>query len=394
MSSCWSFPDPHDQTALDIGPSPAAEFPSTRTDAQGEFTIDRGERWALLALAEGLERGAVGVIDSRHPDDPLTLVLAPLVELRFTFAAHSHGDEPRTMGAWPFPAAARFSPVGKCISAAREFRFKLPAADYEIGYSTDIFDHDSLVSTGAIATLDHDAVDMGAVQVELPRVAHLAGHVVDGGDPVPEADVAAYWFLRTGESKPRHGACTDADGRFEVKVALYDTDRPQALLALDARRERAGLVRWRPDTDTPLTIELGPAIRVHGTLSLDGKMPPPSFTSYVSMRVLPEQIVIATDCQHGSFDFLLPAGRYRFDGYGGDVVGGWDTESAKRDLELADDQRDVDLGSISLPLPATANAVGKPAPALTITDARGVDKRLALSDFKGKWVLIEFWGFW
>jgi hypothetical protein len=29
-----------------------------------------------------------------------------------------------------------------------------------------------------------------------------------------------------------------------------------------------------------------------------------------------------------------------------------------------------------------------------VTDARGVKRDVQLSDFKGKWVLIEFWGFW
>ena len=35
---------------------------------------------------------------------------------------------------------------------------------------------------------------------------------------------------------------------------------------------------------------------------------------------------------------------------------------------------------------------GKPAPELSIFDARGVDKNVRLADFRGRWVALEFWG--
>ena len=37
---------------------------------------------------------------------------------------------------------------------------------------------------------------------------------------------------------------------------------------------------------------------------------------------------------------------------------------------------------------------GKPAPPLRVADARGVSKSVRWSDFKGKWVLVEFWAYW
>jgi hypothetical protein len=37
---------------------------------------------------------------------------------------------------------------------------------------------------------------------------------------------------------------------------------------------------------------------------------------------------------------------------------------------------------------------GKQAGEVTITDARGLPKTAKLSDFKGKWVMLEFWGHW
>lgn len=43
---------------------------------------------------------------------------------------------------------------------------------------------------------------------------------------------------------------------------------------------------------------------------------------------------------------------------------------------------------------ALAQQVGKPAPKLKVTDAKGLKKDFKLSDLEGKWVIIEFWGHW
>jgi hypothetical protein len=42
---------------------------------------------------------------------------------------------------------------------------------------------------------------------------------------------------------------------------------------------------------------------------------------------------------------------------------------------------------------ALSNSVGKTLPDWTVTDVRNAKKDVKLADFKGKWVLLEFWGF-
>ena len=37
---------------------------------------------------------------------------------------------------------------------------------------------------------------------------------------------------------------------------------------------------------------------------------------------------------------------------------------------------------------------GKEPPELAVTDARGVSKNVKLADFRGKWVLLDFWAVW
>jgi thiol-disulfide isomerase/thioredoxin len=65
-----------------------------------------------------------------------------------------------------------------------------------------------------------------------------------------------------------------------------------------------------------------------------------------------------------------------------------------KELTLAADTPDVDLRTLDLPPTALSKLVGKPPPRWHVTDARGVPKEVQLSDFKGKWVLVEFWGHW
>ena len=61
-------------------------------------------------------------------------------------------------------------------------------------------------------------------------------------------------------------------------------------------------------------------------------------------------------------------------------------------LDVAKD--DISLGQIDVPGTVIAMHVGKVPPAWNVTDARGLSKTITLADLKGKWVVIEFWGFW
>lgn len=54
----------------------------------------------------------------------------------------------------------------------------------------------------------------------------------------------------------------------------------------------------------------------------------------------------------------------------------------------------VDLGTIDLRATEIAKHVGKAPPAWNVTDARGVAKSVQLSDYKGKWVIVELWAYW
>jgi peroxiredoxin len=85
------------------------------------------------------------------------------------------------------------------------------------------------------------------------------------------------------------------------------------------------------------------------------------------------------------FVFLLPAGEYTL------LAEGSDVEQLRKSLTLSEGKPDLDLKELNMEATATARLTDKPAPAWTVTAARGVKKDINLSDFKGKWVLLLFW---
>ena len=89
------------------------------------------------------------------------------------------------------------------------------------------------------------------------------------------------------------------------------------------------------------------------------------------------------------FDFLLPPGSYKMSAYGSSDFG-----RERRDLTLSADKLEVDLSAIDLAASNLAKLKGKPAPELHPSDARGVSKAVQIADFRGKWVALEFWGYW
>jgi len=104
----------------------------------------------------------------------------------------------------------------------------------------------------------------------------------------------------------------------------------------------------------------------------------------------------------------LPPGRYVLQGYN-------ETSDAylvpNKEIDLANARAEVDFGVLTLSNTRNhigvrierakskgewidiADRYGKPAPRWHITDARGIPKEAQTKDFKGKWVLVYFWGF-
>lgn len=226
----------------------------------------------------------------------------------------------------------------------------------------------------------------------LPLTAHaqeevkVTGQVVDAaGKPVAGIDVSAWWYIDNGKMNSHKGATTNEEGRFTRTEAFYG--RSLGLLALDKKRKAGGLlILDEKAAAKPVEIKLGPLVHVHGKFFCKELNKRPTWTMVYMMSGSARFLGCSSD--EASFSFYLPPGTYKFWGYGTDI------QNLKKDITLSADKRDFDMGTLEVPATIIARHKGKAPPAWRVTDARGIKKEVQLADFKGKWVLLEFWGYW
>jgi len=285
-------------------------------------------------------------------------------------------------------------------------------------------------------------VVVGGMPAEEGRKVH--GRVVDEhGEPVAGADVGWWWrangspndkngkpydenFLKTdegnkvfwgnvGKMEPwAKSAKTGPDGRFSLIV----NEKFHGLMALDKGRECGGLAilpLGRGEADVEIRITR--LVRVRGALRgpKDGRRPVWTHV-YASLpedlrRPLDMTALASCGCVgEGRFEMSLPPGRYVLYGYNDN-----DLEQDKlrgefnREIRLSSDTPNVDFGTLQLvPKPSITDRkeraqaagtwgdytkhYGERPPSWSVVDARGVRKDVQVSDFKGKWLLVDFWG--
>jgi len=237
----------------------------------------------------------------------------------------------------------------------------------------------------AIVVLVAFATDARAAADEVK----VKGRVVDEeGKAVAGAEVAPFWGA--DDSHPMfayQGVKTEADGQFTLDVEFYGSDR----VVMAVKGDRGGLAVVGPGSaGKPVEIKTGPLVEVTGHFTCTEQGGAPGWTN-VYLLVKPGDVRFA-QCmsKESKFRLKVPPGSYGFWGYGNST----DYTNDRRDITLKAGTPAVDLGPIDLKLKPLAKLYGKEPPPLKVTDARGVDKNVKLSDYKGKWVVLEFWGFW
>jgi hypothetical protein len=280
-------------------------------------------------------------------------------------------------------------------------------------------------------------------RVHAGEMRNVDGRVVDEkGMPVAGADVSYFWTsngpLYDRNGKPydfntveghmilsanlgkmfplgdvKRPSRTGPDGRFSIGLP---GDRHH-LLAMDHSRKRGGLtVLPKGKGTTDVEIRLGPVVRVRGSVEGPGPGERPGWDASV-VTMLPDDPTQPLDltrlaisgCADSRFEMSLPPGRYVLDtltirGNEKAVV------TPDREILLTGEVSEIDLGVLRLspfqPLfegrieKAKAAGTwgdytkhyGEKPPQWHILDARGVSKDAQISDFKGKWLLVYFWG--
>ena len=215
----------------------------------------------------------------------------------------------------------------------------------------------------------------------------VSGVVLDAnGKAVAGVQVASFWGARKGVMKPFDEATTDDQGQFEFQVEYYS--QRIALLAIDEEQAYGQIILLEPtNAATPVTLRLQPLITLRGELFCQELDEAPAWSN-VYINVTKDKIRLAQDYSVPSkFQLKLPPGEYELNGYGGEEVSG-----TYRQVILSADKPLVDLGRINLAATPIGLHWGKPAPAWHTTEARGIGADVTLPDFRGRWLLLDFWG--
>ncbi len=228
----------------------------------------------------------------------------------------------------------------------------------------------------------------------------IRGRVVDAdGKPVAGVLVGGQVGLDEDTADPAaaprfsmRSVKTDAEGKFAIERTFHGA--PSELIARDEATKRGGFVIVDPkNAGKPVEISIGKLVRLRGVIDCKDDTKRKVLQSF-AILFMGKELGSARHgyfaSNHQRFDMLVPPGDYSLmvGGEGGDYV------DVIRRITIKPYETDVDLGTISLPLKAIVKLKGKPAPRLHVLEARGVPKTVQVADYKGKWVLLYFWGFW
>jgi thiol-disulfide isomerase/thioredoxin len=219
-------------------------------------------------------------------------------------------------------------------------------------------------------------------------IVKVTGRVVDAkGNSIAGARIAERWFSEEGGAlEPTHPAVSDKDGCFSLEVELDDRDT--IVMAMDATGRLGGMAMVFAKSPTkPIHIPLSPLVEArvrYASESADRSLG----DTYITWLAGDQKLQVANGrSRSGEFIVKLPPGRY--------TVSGDESHHLESEREITlESSKPVDLGEIKLRLTPLARLFGKPAPPWHFTDARGVSKNIQPADFKGKWVVLEFWGYW
>lgn len=208
-------------------------------------------------------------------------------------------------------------------------------------------------------------------------------------NPVAKAQADLFWTAKEGTMTPasEQRGVTDAAGKAVLRIDDWNEKRP--VLVLSADRTRGAIVGVsKADDGKEVAVTLGRTVRLKGKVECKELNAKPAWANTM-VAVDGFRAPFTQDMgKTASFEFVLPVATYKLDIYGSDVKG------AKTTVALSADKPVHDLGTIDLKASEIAKLKGKPAPEWIVSAVRGAKSGVKLADYRGKWVYIEFWGFW
>ena len=230
---------------------------------------------------------------------------------------------------------------------------------------------------------------LGLAVSALAQTVVVRGVVVDSaGRPAEGIAVSPFWEVAEGRARPvGPSARSGVDGTFQVAVS--PSWASEAWTALDTEGSRGAVVPFDPEAKGPRVFRLSPLVQVEGTITHHEVGDEPMATS-LWVYTLPQmqRVLECSPPPNGEVRLQLPAGEYEVIARGNREVA---SERRSMTLSIGEVFR---LGELDLKATLLRRMIGQEPPPLQVTDARGVEKSVQLKDFRGKWVVLEFWGFW
>jgi thiol-disulfide isomerase/thioredoxin len=207
-------------------------------------------------------------------------------------------------------------------------------------------------------------------------------------------------------------AQTDVNGNFSIQL---HSSNDYKLMAVDKERKHGALIIVDP-RNPPARVEcrLVPLIRVHGRFREAATGQPVRASGVFVCLPVNEDIPLGHDrlimCEStkSRFEFWLPPGDYQLEASAGPPR----LELTEpHPIRLTSGQREFDCGVFDLSPVSRLwdefdaakksgrwrdlkQRYGQPCSQWHVVDARGVPKGSKPADFRGKWVLVYFWGIW
>ncbi len=210
------------------------------------------------------------------------------------------------------------------------------------------------------------------------------------GKPV-EGAIAATFHLR--QKKPGHDAAsweffgkksTDSRG-----MVLFPYDQLPKVIR-DETTKQVAFPQLSPSllANGDLSVILAPECYLQGTINCEelSKAGQPLGWTNVYLEENGRSIASCSS-ENGKFDFLVPPGKYQLNAYGSEL------HRRKVTVTVPANRSNFTADPIALKASEFAFLKGKPAPEFVeITGWSG--EPVTLSDMKGKYVLVDFWGYW
>ncbi len=241
-----------------------------------------------------------------------------------------------------------------------------------------------------VCTAEQTSPTTSSVQTLVVRLVDVDGQSVEGA----HVGVFAFFGYESTEPKDESGwhyqqhTVSDSNGLARI---TDDRKLPSCLFARHVSRKLVAIQNVSPEQfKETVTITMQPQCRIFGRLvskeldSHNRKLSRSNVDLYSDSKNRP----LICSSEQGEFHFYVAPGTYKLDAYS------VETYDVNKTVTVQPGQQELKIEPINMPPKQWVLLEGQPAPALQDIVAWKNSGPIKLSNFQGKVVILEFWGYW